>query len=110
MAEPIRRRQIDTSVAEGLHSDTLVAKILAGRGLTSNTELELSLQGLLRPAGLKELDTAVELLAAAVQQKSRILIVGDYDADGATSTTLAMDVLRRLGASVSYLDTACLQR
>ena len=103
MAEPIRRRQIDTSVAEGLHSDTLVAKILAGRGLTSNTELELSLQGLLRPAGLKGLDTAVELLAAAVQQKSRILIVGDYDADGATSTTLAMDVLRRLGASVSYL-------
>lgn len=103
MHEPVRRRQFDNALASVLHGDALVGKILAGRGVTSDKELELSLQRLQRPKGFKGLDAAVALLAEAIAQKNRILIVGDYDADGATSTALAIDVLGKLGASVDYL-------
>ncbi len=103
MAEQIRRRQIDAGVASALHQHQLIGKILAGRGLTSDGELELSLKKLILPTRFKGLDKAIDLLTDALQHKKRILVVGDYDADGATSTALATDVLRKLGASVDYL-------
>lgn len=81
-----------------------LAGILANRGIHSCDELALGVQGLISPSQLAGLDGAVELLVEALQQQSRILIVGDYDADGATGTALAMRGLAALGfAHLEYL-------
>ena len=81
---------------------TFIAEILARRGVESQQELELKLKHLL-PANLKGLDTAVELIDQAIDQQKQIVIVGDYDADGATSTALMVLVLKDMGAKVEYL-------
>ena len=81
----------------------LVARILQGRGLTRDT-LAYSLNGLADFSTLKDINKAAALLATAIQQRKRILIVGDFDVDGATSTALAVDCLQKMGAAwVHYL-------
>lgn len=79
-----------------------IAEILARRGVQSEQELELKLKHLLPPS-LKGLDTAVELIDQAIDQQQKIVIIGDYDADGATSTALMILVLKEMGANVEYL-------
>ncbi|WOE30972.1 MULTISPECIES: single-stranded-DNA-specific exonuclease RecJ [unclassified Acinetobacter] len=79
-----------------------MAKILAARGLQSAQELELKLKYLLAPS-MKGLQQAVTLLDRAIDQGQQILIIGDYDADGATSTALMVLVLRQMGANVNYI-------
>lgn len=81
---------------------TFIAEILARRGVQSEQELELKLKHLL-PPDLKGLDQAVELIDQAIDQEKQIVIVGDYDADGATSTALMILVLKEMGANVEYL-------
>ncbi|ENW84489.1 MULTISPECIES: single-stranded-DNA-specific exonuclease RecJ [unclassified Acinetobacter] len=81
---------------------TFIAEILARRGVQSEQELELKLKHLLAP-NLKGLDTAVELIDQAIDQQQKIVIIGDYDADGATSTALMVLVLQEMGAVVEYL-------
>lgn len=81
---------------------TFIAEILARRGVQSEQELELKLKYLLPPS-LKGLDTAVELIDQAIDQQQKIVIIGDYDADGATSTALMILVLKEMGANVEYL-------
>ncbi|ENW97824.1 single-stranded-DNA-specific exonuclease RecJ [Acinetobacter sp. NIPH 298] len=81
---------------------SFMAEILARRGVQSEQELELKLKHLLSP-NLKGLDTAVELINQAIDQQKKIVIIGDYDADGATSTALMVLVLREMGADVEYL-------
>jgi len=103
IADTIRRREYDQSIAANLHDHSLAGRILAARGLTVTEELPLTLDNLLTPVALKDFAIAVELLAAAVTGNKSILVVGDYDADGATSTAIALMVLRGAGAQVSYL-------
>ncbi len=79
-----------------------IAQILARRGVQSEQELEFKLKHLLAP-NLKGLTQAIELLDQAIDQHKRIVIVGDYDADGATSTALMILALREMGAEVNYL-------
>jgi single-stranded-DNA-specific exonuclease len=79
-----------------------IAEILARRGVQSEQELELKLKYLLAPQ-LKGLDVAVELIDQAIDQQKQIVIIGDYDADGATSTALMVLVLKEMGAQVEYL-------
>ena len=80
------------------------AQALAARGVASPADLDLSLQGLEAPDALDGIDAAAERLARAVVQDEPVLVVGDFDADGATGTALAVSFLRALGASrVSYL-------
>ena len=81
---------------------TFIAEILARRGVQSEQELKLQLKHLLAP-NLKGLDTAVELIDQAIDQQQKIVIIGDYDADGATSTALMILVLKEMGANVEYL-------
>ncbi|MCE1271380.1 MAG: single-stranded-DNA-specific exonuclease RecJ [Acinetobacter sp.] len=81
---------------------TFIAEILARRGVQSEQELELKLKHLL-PPDLKGLDQAVELIDQAIDQEKQIVIVGDYDADGATSTALMILALKEMGANVEYL-------
>ncbi|NLD00362.1 MAG: single-stranded-DNA-specific exonuclease RecJ [Gammaproteobacteria bacterium] len=82
----------------------LLTRIYAARGVETATELEKGLARLLPVNLLKGMDTAVALLAQALQQRQRILIVGDFDADGATASCVGMLGLKMLGAAhVDYL-------
>jgi single-stranded-DNA-specific exonuclease len=73
------------------------------RGITTAEELDQGLNLLLPADSLLGLDVALELLETTIRKAGRILVVGDYDADGATSTALALVALRAYGASVEYL-------
>ena len=77
----------------------LLQRIYAARGIRSASELERGLRGLASPAGFKNMAQAVDLLAAALRERHRIMIVADLDADGATSCALAVRALRALGAA-----------
>ncbi|MEE4362034.1 MAG: single-stranded-DNA-specific exonuclease RecJ [Pseudomonadales bacterium] len=75
----------------------LLARLYAARGIRSASELDLSLGALPDPGGLPGMDEAVALLRRARQAGTRICIVGDYDADGATSTAVLVKGLTLLG-------------
>jgi single-stranded-DNA-specific exonuclease len=82
----------------------VLQRIYLARHVTTAQELEQSLDRLIPPAQLKGIDQASALLADALQRQRRILIVADFDADGATSCALAQRALRSLGArDVRYL-------
>ena len=70
--------------------------------LQSEQELDLKLKYLLAPE-MKGLEQAIQIIDQALDQNKKIVIVGDYDADGATSTALMMLALREMGANVEYL-------
>lgn len=71
---------------------------LAARGVAEAADLELPLSGLHPPASLPGIDAAAERLARAVTAGERILVAGDFDADGATASALCMSVFRAFGA------------
>lgn len=75
----------------------LLARILAGRGVDDPAQLELALKRLPHPSSFTGLRGAVELLLQGRSDHWRICIVGDYDADGATATTLMVRGLEMLG-------------
>jgi single-stranded-DNA-specific exonuclease len=82
----------------------LLQRIYSARHVEQVDDIELSLKKLLPPDRLAGLQDAVSLLVNALTCKQHIMIIGDYDADGATSTALAMRVLTTMGAGkVSYL-------
>lgn len=105
MNKLIRRRQSTPSrelTDSGLHP--LLARVYSGRGLGAPEELELGLAHLIPPGKLANADQAARMLADAIATQQHILVVGDYDADGATSTALALSALRDFGAKhVAYL-------
>ncbi len=76
----------------------VLARIYAARQVRSPRELDHSLEQLLPPHGLKDIEYAATLVADAVATDKRILIVADFDADGATSCALAVRALRAMGA------------
>ncbi|WP_105245074.1 single-stranded-DNA-specific exonuclease RecJ [Psychrobacter sp. Marseille-P5312] len=80
-----------------------LARLYAGRGITNPEQLEISLSGLLPAEQLHGVTKAVDLLDAAIDKGQRILIVGDFDCDGATSTALMMRALTQMGAQVDFL-------
>ena len=79
-----------------------IAEILARRGVQSEQELDLKLKYLLAP-NMKGLEKAIQIIDQAIDEQKKIVIVGDYDADGATSTALMILALREMGANVNYL-------
>ncbi len=99
IADPLRAHQ-----SAPLHDDPLLSRLLLNRGIQDATELDFSLSGLPSPALLLDMDKAVAVLSQAIAEQQRILVVGDYDCDGATSTALAVLALRAMGANrVDYL-------
>ncbi|MBF0658405.1 single-stranded-DNA-specific exonuclease RecJ [Psychrobacter sp. NG25] len=80
-----------------------LARLYAGRGITEPDELETGLSGLLPAEMLHGVTEAVRLLDIAIDDGQRILIVGDFDCDGATSTALMMRALTEMGAVVDFL-------
>jgi len=101
----IKQRNANTRVFPG--SDALhpvLARIYAGRNINHIDQTEYPLSRLISPNQLKGIDVAVDLLCHSIRNDERILIVGDFDVDGATSTTLALQVLEAFGAKhVDYL-------
>ena len=82
----------------------LLTRLYAARGVQSVAELDKGLARLIPYQQLKGMDTAVDLLVLGLQQGQRMLIVGDFDADGATASTVGVLGLRMLGAAhVDYL-------
>ena len=77
---------------------------LAARGVVADADLDLSLNQLHAPESLPGVGAAADRLAAAITDGERILIVGDFDADGATASALCVSVLRAMGAdAVDFL-------
>ena len=74
-------------------------RIYGHRGIGAPADLDLALSGLERPSLLRDIDQAAGRIAEAVREGQRILLVGDFDADGATSVALAVSVLGAFGAS-----------
>jgi len=98
----IKQRPLLTRPESFQDVPSFIAEILARRGVESQQELELKLKYLLAPS-MKGLPEAIQLIDAAIDAGQKIVIVGDYDADGATSTALMLLALRDMGAHVDYL-------
>lgn len=86
-----------------LSSSALLNRVLQRRSLTTLSDCSFSLKDLLPPSSLAGCDAAALIIANAIISQHNILIVGDYDVDGATSTALMMRVLKLFGAEhVAY--------
>jgi single-stranded-DNA-specific exonuclease len=82
----------------------VLKRVYAARSIESSGDLDYSLDSLLPPDCLGGLQQAVDLLAEAVESNWRMIVVGDFDADGATSCALCLRALRGMGATqVDYL-------
>ena len=88
-------------VEAGVHP--LLARIYAARRIRSSAELRYEASALLLPSLLKGIDAAAQLLADAIQSGKRLLIVADYDADGATACAVGIRALRAFGAHAEYI-------
>jgi len=102
----IVRRSFNTDAADSLTKDgvmPLLARVLAARGIAQSTQLDVSLAKLIPPERLTNAPQMAVLLADVIAQKQSILVIGDYDCDGATATAVAIRGLRSMGAQVDYL-------
>jgi len=101
MKKTIKRR---TALTEIAHENSVLQRVYANRGVQSKEELERNLESLLPFNTLMGIEKAVILLFDALSQQKKLLIIGDFDADGATSTAVAIRALKSFGAqSVNYL-------
>ena len=91
----------ETLLAQGL--PPLLARLLAARAVSANDWGLQEMPHLLKPDALSGATQMAQLLADAIAQQKHILIIGDYDADGATATSVAMRGLRMMGAQVDFL-------
>jgi single-stranded-DNA-specific exonuclease len=85
----------------GVHP--VLARVYAARGVNTPQQLDTSFSGLAPADRLKNCVAMAQLLANAIAAGQRLLIVADYDADGATACALGMIALQSLGAQVEYL-------
>lgn len=90
-----RERENSWLIQQGVHP--LLAKLFSARGVQHPDELQLELKYLLNPKQLKNCDAAAHYLLSALEKKQRLLIVADYDCDGATACAVGIRGLRALG-------------
>ena len=103
----IIRRNANTSLLEALPKNLspLIRRIFAQRQINSPDEISFALKNLLPNTQLNGIENASEILSEAIINNKSILIVGDYDADGATATALSFLVLKEMGGNVQYYST-----
>ncbi len=102
----IKQRVFDATIVKALIAqgvNPLLARLYAARGVVSKNELETSLSAIIPPEQLTNSGEMAKLLADAIAQNKKILVIGDYDADGATATAVAVKGLRSVGANVDFL-------
>ncbi len=105
MASIVERR-FDSNVAQALVAQgilPILARILAARGIQSADALDPSLANIIPPDQLSNASKMAVMLADAISANKSLLIVGDYDCDGATATAVAIRALKSMGARVDYL-------
>ncbi|MEH6357529.1 MAG: single-stranded-DNA-specific exonuclease RecJ [Pseudomonadales bacterium] len=108
-AKRIVQRVVDETALASLSSSLpdlhpVLQRVYTARGIASKDELSLNLKDLLPFHNIKGINAAVAVLKTALAEQHHILIVGDFDCDGATSTALAIRALRSMGAQqVDYL-------
>jgi single-stranded-DNA-specific exonuclease len=98
---PYHPEDLRALITAGVHP--VLARIYAARRIRSAQEVDYTPSGLLSPATMKNLDEAGRLLADAIDRGKRLLIIADYDADGATACAVGLRALRAFGANVDYL-------
>ena len=102
MQKRILRR--DVPAGDKLCDDPLLDRLYRSRHIKNVNQLDRTLNAMHHPNLMSGMDSAVTFLLEAYQKQQKIVIVGDFDADGATSTALAVLALRQLGfANVTYL-------
>jgi single-stranded-DNA-specific exonuclease len=102
----IKQRQfnqaiVDTLITQG--TNPLLARLYAARGLVQASEIETSLTKIIPPEQLTNASEMAKLLADAIAANKKLLVIGDYDADGATATAVAVKGLRSMNANVDFL-------
>ncbi|WP_432377504.1 single-stranded-DNA-specific exonuclease RecJ [Duganella sp. P38] len=85
----------------GVHP--VLARLYAARGLTDVKELSSELAAMIPPSGLLHIDAAAVFLADAIAARKRMVIVADYDCDGATACAVALRGLRAMGAEIDFI-------
>ncbi|WP_041640215.1 single-stranded-DNA-specific exonuclease RecJ [[Mannheimia] succiniciproducens] len=102
MNKLIQRRTIPHGSA--VCADPLLDRLYRSRHIKNSQQLDRTLHSMLAPNQLQGIDQAVQLLITAREKQQKVIIVGDFDADGATSTALTVSALRQLGfTDVDYL-------
>ncbi|MFI4941158.1 MAG: single-stranded-DNA-specific exonuclease RecJ [Burkholderiales bacterium] len=86
---------------QGVHP--VLARLYAARGLADTRELSIELTALFAPSGLLHINDAAIYLADAIAARKKLVIVADYDCDGATACAVALRGLRAMGAQVDYI-------
>jgi single-stranded-DNA-specific exonuclease len=94
-------RQAEMLRQQGVHP--VLARLYAARGLLDVRETASELQALIAPGGLRHIDAAAVFLADAIAGGKKMVIVADYDCDGATACAVGLRGLRALGARVDYI-------
>ena len=95
----LKQRQsqaVSDTLPDGLHP--VIRRVLLARNITDQSALDLKLGRLLPPTSLAGINQAAEILADAIVSDQSILIVGDFDADGATGTSVAVRALKLMAA------------
>jgi len=102
----IKQRPVSQIAADSLQSaglTPLMSRLFAARGVADIAQVSVNLSGLLPPHTLTNNRRMAGLLADAIQAGKKLLVIGDYDADGATATAVAVKGLRAFGADVGFL-------
>ncbi|MCX7695155.1 MAG: single-stranded-DNA-specific exonuclease RecJ [Caloramator sp.] len=93
-------------VNQNLHKNRIISALLNSRGISLPKEaldfLNPKIENLLNPYLLRDMDRAVERIDLAIKKREKIVIYGDYDVDGITSTSILMRAFRKLGVDVSF--------
>ena len=100
-ARPYAIRDAEYLAQQGLHP--VLARLLAARGLHDPRDLSTELDALIKPDVLTHVDRAAIFLADAIDAGRRMVIVADYDCDGATACAVGVRGLRAMGATVDYI-------
>ena len=101
----LKRRQLpDHPIKGGEHLHHLIHNIYAARGVTDIVQVEYRLKNLFKPDGMLGINHAAKLIIEAIKKNQHIVVVGDFDADGATSTALVIRALRQMGCqNISFI-------
>jgi single-stranded-DNA-specific exonuclease len=103
MAVTIKRRQLKGDVFDPALPSAL-DRVLRARGISRSQQIDVSARNLLHFKDLKDIQVAASLLSQAIKRHQKIMLIGDFDADGATSTALCMLGLSAMGAkNIAYL-------
>ena len=97
-SDELRRQRLE---AAGIHP--LLARLWASRGIDDPAHAQMSWANMIPPAQLTQAELAASLLADGIAAGRRMLVVADYDCDGATACAVALRALRRMGAIVDFL-------